>query len=274
MESGQAAADRRAARAADMVAAIGTPGFADALFEAATSVVDVDHVNAFCFDGDVAATTLLTTGRIPAAPARNLGRAWVARYFRFDPNLGEILALQPGARERASLRALPFAADRIGSLRYREFFFERTGIRDKLSLVFADDARRYYLNLYRMRAGQPFVADDARALEAHAALLAAALSAHARSLGAAQPGEGADVDRTCGAAPAAAGAPGAAPARLTARERDIRDRLLVGMSTEGVALDLGISPNTVKTLKKRLYGKLGVSSLNELHALALRRGHG
>ena len=41
-------------------------------------------------------------------------------------------------------------------------------------------------------------------------------------------------------------------------------RLLTGASNEGVALDLAISTHTVRTLRKRIYKKLEVSSLTDL----------
>lgn len=51
---------------------------------------------------------------------------------------------------------------------------------------------------------------------------------------------------------------------LTARERDILFHLARGLSVVETAHELGISENTVKTHSKRVYGKLGVHSKQEV----------
>jgi DNA-binding CsgD family transcriptional regulator len=57
--------------------------------------------------------------------------------------------------------------------------------------------------------------------------------------------------------------------RLPRRELDVLARILIGMTTEGIALDLRISENTVLTYRKRAYGRLNVSSQAELFALCV-----
>jgi len=57
--------------------------------------------------------------------------------------------------------------------------------------------------------------------------------------------------------------------RLTRRELDVLARILSGLTSEGIALDLRVSVNTVLTYRKRAYGRLGVSSQAELFALCL-----
>jgi len=55
---------------------------------------------------------------------------------------------------------------------------------------------------------------------------------------------------------------------LTARERDVADALVRGMTRAQVALALGVTQNTVGTLAARVYRKLGVRTRLELaHAL-------
>ncbi len=53
---------------------------------------------------------------------------------------------------------------------------------------------------------------------------------------------------------------------LSPREREIAQLLLRGHSTVSVGLRLGISPTTVKTHRKNLYAKLGISTQFELFA--------
>ena len=51
---------------------------------------------------------------------------------------------------------------------------------------------------------------------------------------------------------------------LSPRERQLAQLLLRGHSTMSVALQLGISPTTVKTHRKNLYAKLGIATQFEL----------
>ena len=54
---------------------------------------------------------------------------------------------------------------------------------------------------------------------------------------------------------------------LTPRELDVCARLLVGMTQEGIAVDLGLSLPTVKTYRNRAFGRLGIHFKSELFAL-------
>lgn len=57
--------------------------------------------------------------------------------------------------------------------------------------------------------------------------------------------------------------------RLTERELDVCARLLLGMSQDGIALDLGLSLPTVKTYRNRAFRRLGIHFRSQLFALAL-----
>ncbi len=57
--------------------------------------------------------------------------------------------------------------------------------------------------------------------------------------------------------------------RLSPREAEVCDLLLTGVSVSGTSVALGISDNSVRTLRKRAYAKLGVHSAMQIAALAL-----
>jgi DNA-binding CsgD family transcriptional regulator len=61
--------------------------------------------------------------------------------------------------------------------------------------------------------------------------------------------------------------------KLSPRECQIADLILIGCTTEAVALRLGISPHTVKDYRKQIFRKLSVCSLAELFALYRSRGN-
>jgi DNA-binding CsgD family transcriptional regulator len=54
---------------------------------------------------------------------------------------------------------------------------------------------------------------------------------------------------------------------LTPRELDVCARALIGMTAEGIALDLNIKKSSVSTYRKRAYARLGISSQNQLYRL-------
>lgn len=57
--------------------------------------------------------------------------------------------------------------------------------------------------------------------------------------------------------------------QLSRREAEICDFALQGVSVAGTALELEISENTVRTLRRRAFGKLGVNSATQVAALIL-----
>ena len=61
-------------------------------------------------------------------------------------------------------------------------------------------------------------------------------------------------------------------ARLTARERDVLDLLIVGCSNKSIASELGISPRTVEVHRARVIEKMGARSLPHLMRIALAAG--
>jgi two-component system response regulator FixJ len=61
-------------------------------------------------------------------------------------------------------------------------------------------------------------------------------------------------------------------AGLTQREREVLDRLVLGMSNKLVAHELGISPRTVETHRARLQFKLKARDLSYLVRLSIAAG--
>ena len=55
-----------------------------------------------------------------------------------------------------------------------------------------------------------------------------------------------------------------APGHMPRREAEVAARMLYGLSTEGIALDLDLSPETIVSYRKRVYRRLGISGLREL----------
>lgn len=235
-----------------LITAIGRDDFGAAAFELVSRVIKADHIVVQFVKGH-AIISLFTQGRVVARVADTINRRYLDRYHMLDRSLSSFRDLGEGpivTRFDPGLNASPT---------YSTYFFERTGLCDKLSIVSNRGDSMVCCNLYRLEASGPFDEHNVECAEQLAPVLVAALWRHAGEAGkvslpsmkiTAEPGE---AERQSLAA-------------LSQREFDVCKRLLAGASTEGVALDLGISPHTVRTLRKRLYKKLQVNSLGDLFA--------
>ena len=240
--------------AADTVLAIGRPGFPQALMASLRRTADVDHCMVFTFDDAGAARCRLDLGAISSGP--ELGAAYSGHYHRSDPNRDVIF----GARARQAPIVLPTFAARMYSRGYRKFFFEDSGIVDKFATAIWTGGTCFYLNFYRITASGGFSRPEVERLRRVAPAIGAAVARHLE---------------TCSPPPRRSGltelfSTSPALAALTAREREVCVRILSGLSSEAISADLSISIHSTLTYRRRAYGRLGITSQNELFALVLR----
>ncbi|MFM2056500.1 MAG: hypothetical protein RLY71_885 [Pseudomonadota bacterium] len=136
---------------------------------------------------------------------------------------------------------------------HREQIYSRHGLRERVSLVSRDtEDGLLAVNLYRS-VDQPAFSDAAiDQIRNLARPMLACVGKHLALL----PGK-AMMASTAGPLQA-----------LTDRERQVCERLLRGLTHEGIAADLSLSPATVKTYRDRAFRRLGIHHRNELFALA------
>jgi DNA-binding NarL/FixJ family response regulator len=137
---------------------------------------------------------------------------------------------------------------------HREAIYQRHGMLERLSVArLDDDGSLLSMNLYRHDAQGPYSADDVTRLASIAAPLLAAVARHTGLISAPRPiGPRAALAARCPA--------------LTSRELDVLERLLQGLTYDGIAADLGLSVGTVKTYRARAFDRLGIHFRNELFA--------
>ncbi|MDZ5456109.1 helix-turn-helix transcriptional regulator [Azohydromonas lata] len=187
-----------------------------------------------------------------------------AGLYRRDRSFDAVRA-QGGAQRAVMLR---MHADEAPSADHRQAIYLRHGMAERLSVARLEaDGSLLAVNLYRHAPHAGFTGDHVARFGRIAPLLLAAVARHAS-----WQGEQAVADGPFAALPAPAAAPTHREAlrrrcdALTPRELDVLERLLRGMTYDGIAADLGLSLATVKTYRARAFERLDMRFKSELFA--------
>jgi DNA-binding CsgD family transcriptional regulator len=238
---------------APMVLAIGQPSFPKLLLDTVRDVANVGHCMVFAIEGQ-AARCMLGIGNI--AIGADLGVAYSGHFYAADPNYETLLH----HRSASQPILLPSFSPRMYTDAYRKMFFEDGEIVDKSATAIWVDNTCCYVNFYRTSDQGQFTRTEAVRLAELAPALAAIVARHCQEQDVPDGRKQLEklfATRECFM-------------MLTAREKEVCRRILSGYGTEAIASDLGISLHSAFTYRKRAYAKLGISSQNELFAIALR----
>ena len=245
---------------APAVGALGTAAFATELVAALNRIVPVDHVCLMRFEDGIRPPVLESASWRGGEHVAEVQRAYLSGLYRHDPNLR--VAAEPAAK----VLVLRLHRDALRNADYREACYLQSGLLERLSIVIPDGGRLVALNLYRHESSSAFSKGDVKAIEGLARFLAALAVKHSGMLGVLLRSRD-RVDRIAALVARLQALDGG----LTVRERDVLARILAGMTSEGISLDLGIGLNTVLTYRKRAYGRLRVTSQAELFSLCLAK---
>lgn len=172
-----------------------------------------------------------------------------------------------GRSNTISLKALHLTAQDVQNPEHRSAIYEQHRIRERLSVAKAcDNGSILSVNLYRHADQSTFHDRDLQVFSTLApslfTLVERQITVTEQLAGklATENNNASHSDSLLRCAP-----------ELTRRELDVCLRLLQGMTHDGIACDLGISPATVKTYRNRAFDRLAIHHNNELFALVLRR---
>jgi DNA-binding CsgD family transcriptional regulator len=238
------------------VLAIGRPGFPQALIGTLRRLANVGHCMVFSLKEEGATRCLLDIGNIPIGG--DLGVAYSEHFHAADPNRDAILS---EARSAAPI-VLPIFARRMYSDSYRKLFFDDSGIVDKFATAIWVEGACFYVNFYRIRSQGRFAPEEVHRLKKVAPAVSALVARHFQDESAPHLDPEQSLARVLATSPPFDG--------LTGRERDVCRRILLGLSSEAISAELGISLHSTLTYRKRAYEKLGISSQNELFGMVLR----
>lgn len=243
-----------------LINTLGTACFHRHLYEALDDLALVDHVSLLRFDGDRCTRLVFAVSRPHWRFVHEAQSAYLERFCALDPNRRVFHDARPAAQ--VVVRRL--RREEVPGIDYRWHCYDAARLVDRLSVLSVDAKGGYALNLYRDSEHGPFSEAEIAYVGEGAAVLAACCAKHDWCSPAAW--DGAD-------AAARIDALGDRLQRLQAglsrRESAVAARVMTGMTSDGIAVDLGIGLQSVLTYRKRAYAKLGISGQRELYSLLL-----
>lgn len=235
---------------------VGTCRFGHELAKTAHTALGADLVTVFRFVEDHAPDPIAIASLQPADLARRAASPYASRYWKNDPsNIFVNRALPTGSCHLVSL-----AADELCDSSHRLDCYDAIGLSHQVSLIAASGREYVKLTLHR-QSRAAFDTEELSAWGRHLPWLVPLFTKHVSS----------SVGQRM-ATPAAqrfeAYLADLCPA-LTPRERAVCSLIAIGISSEGIALRLKVSLNTVLTFRRRAYAKLHISSQAELLRMLL-----
>ena len=245
---------------ARVVESIGHEHFGPALAYYLHHLCGADHFAAFRVSPDdlreVAACCIE-----PERTARDQVESYVKQgWWKRDPAMTEAQRCLLGP-DPSSIIHVDFSDDGYTDLRPRVY----PHVRDRILLCGRSANAAFGLSVLRADPHSPFTDEAMEKLGQCADVLMAVLGKHA------------DICQTRpNVAQALTELPGietciVATSSLPRREAEVCARILYGLSSVGISLDLSVSEETVKTYRKRAYQRLGIGSERELLTWYLAR---
>jgi DNA-binding CsgD family transcriptional regulator len=236
---------------AEIAAASRGPGFVPALLASVKRLVDFDFVMVFAYAGTARPLTLADT--LDVERHRIIAEDYADGPFLLDP----FFRLVEEGRRAGCYRLHDVAPDHFRRSEYFRIHYGRTGIGEEIGVFFDMGAGLTGVTSFgRWDSSPPITRADLDLLRALEPAIGALCAGHWSNLHARREPQPQRV---------------AHPAfdSLTLREREIVTMVLRGHSTESIAMQLAISPGTVKIHRKNIYRKLKVSTQAELFAAFL-----
>lgn len=242
----------------ELVLSIGESSFTSRMLMSLSNGCRGDHLSLIHLENNSHISFIGSANSEQLKLSQALQQLYLSTYFQFDPNynlLNKLNSDQPSKITRLQ-------PDEIKNGGYRELWYKKMGIIDRVSVVCLADKGLYCLNLFRNK--KPFSDKEISFLEQNQELLCSFIVKHSRLTGSLSPFLTREaqleslIERLKNV-----------NSTLTTREKEVGARILLGINSEGIALDLGIKTQSVHTYRKRAYLKLNINSQNELFALCL-----
>jgi len=183
----------------------------------------------------LAISHLFTCGRLSRSVSKRLAEEYVNTFGSRDPILQDV-----GKDDEEFLTILRRPAIEAYDDQYQARLFAAPNLIDKVSALRRTQHGYIYLNLYRIDDSGPFSEEDHLVLILISPLAAASVMSRSALHSFLSAPETTDI-----IADQVTLNPRPPFDQLTQREREVCERILKGLSTGGIALDLGTAPSTI-----------------------------
>jgi DNA-binding CsgD family transcriptional regulator len=237
---------------AQLIEGVGDERFPARLFKASHDSIGCMHINAFAFDQRNRPALIFAENTGQGAVARQTGERYVKQYWKMDPIRNCRLAGLPGQH------MIEITADDISYADYRHDCYTATNVRARISVCEVRPYGMIRLNFYNEADFRPA---ETSAIANSINLLMPLLWRHGRKhFEPLQRWRESNFEALLGQLEPS----------LSQREREVCALMAVGLTSERIAMKLGVSLNTVLTYRKRAYFRLRISSQNDLLRLMLQ----
>jgi LuxR family transcriptional regulator, activator of tox operons len=237
---------------AQLIEGVGDERFPARLFKASHDSIGCMHLGAFAFDQHNRPALIFAENTGPSAVARQTGERYVKHYWKMDPIRKCRLVGLPGPH------MIEITADDIGYADYRHDCYTAPNLRARISI---SEVRTYGMIRLNFYSEVDFRPAETSAIANSVNLLMPLLWRHGRKYF--EPLQRWQESNF-------AALLGQLEPSLSERELQVCALMAAGLTSEGIALKLGISLNTVLTYRKRAYFRLQISSQNDLLRLLLQ----
>lgn len=243
--------------AVDLILDVGKPGFNDAFADYLRKFAGINEYMVASYGGDPAQQP-----KVVMSSSEDLAVLYRAIFYKRDPNRQVILE---NALDGVILLFPHFIGSNY-SAAYRQSVLQSSGIIDKMATAYWAGDVCYYVNFYRMHGEAPFSDEDRRQILEVSDVISNLIARHFERGD--DKGGGETIALSEGnLARIVKGLSPQSP--LTEREAQVCTLILMGCSSEAIALRLGIAVSSVLTYRRRAYERLGIVSQNELFARVL-----
>lgn len=248
-----------------LIEAVGTSPFESDLFRLVRRSLRCAHFSVFSWSEASPPSVVIAASGDNKKIARRVGESYVARSWKDDP-INQICL--PPSQMKGGIAIRVCESELAAAPHRRECYsdpdWHRSGAKliDRYSIVRKQGRVTIRMNFYRDCQQGLFENGDLNAIGASANLFFALMAKHTLLIGASKTDQQFQTlsDQIRELAPS-----------LSWREIEVCAGIAAGMTSEAIGLNLGISINTVLTYRKRAYGRLGISSQNELFRMLYQK---
>jgi LuxR family transcriptional regulator, activator of tox operons len=235
----------------DAVSSIGMQEFDAALLQSTNIAAEISHFTVLEGFGEESPVITCAASNGLQENATQVNDTYLKHHWRKDP----LRHINHADSSTSMKKPFLLSSENVEDGQYRNDCYDSLDIAQRLSFIVPHAANVRQINFFRFNNFGNFSSEEVKSLSALVPLLAALIDRHRRLV--TPPWSISSLEERLGAY---------SPV-ISEREINVCSRILYGLSSEGIGLDLGIAKNTVLTHRRRAYAKLEICSQSDLFRL-------